>query len=41
MNSWEKLEKTKPLPKNVFYSKLNIKGISDKTMNKHSKFGIP
>ena len=29
MDSWEKFEKTKLPPKNIFYSKLNMKGISD------------
>ena len=29
MGRWKKLEETKLPPKNEFYSKLNIKGISD------------
>ena len=29
IDSWEKFKQTKLLPKNPFYSKLNIKGISD------------
>lgn len=30
MDSWKKFVKTKLLPKNVFKSKLNMKGISDR-----------
>ena len=28
-NSWEKFQETSILPKNAFYSRLNMKGISD------------
>ena len=29
IDAWEKFEEIKLPPKNVFYSKLNIKGVSD------------
>ena len=30
MDSWKKFEETKVPPKNLFYRRLNMKGISDK-----------
>ena len=39
MDSWEKFVETKLSPKNAFYIKPNMKGISD-AMNMHSRFGI-
>ena len=48
MNGWKKFEETSLPPKDAFYSRLNMKGISDQehtythvhTMNIHSRFGI-
>ena len=34
MDSWKKFEETKLPPKNTFYSKLNIKVISDQNYEK-------
>ena len=40
MDSWERFEETRLPPKEAFYSKLNMEGISDKTMSMHSRCGI-
>ena len=41
MDGWGKFEETSLPTKDAFYSRLNMKGISIRTMNMHSKFGIP
>lgn len=38
-DDWEKFEKTRLSLKNAFWRKLNMKGISDQTMNILSRFG--
>ena len=43
MDGWKKVEETSLPPKDAFYSRFSMKGISDQdheTMNMHSKFGI-
>ena len=41
MDGWKNFEETSLPPKDVFYSRLNMKGISDQDMNMHSRSGIP
>lgn len=41
MDSWERFEETKLPSKKAFYSKINLKGISDSDHDLHSKFRIP
>ena len=41
MDGWEKFEETNLPPKDAFYNRLSMKGISDCDYEHASKFGIP